>query len=358
MHAVNNYGSVLQTLATQHIFERLGCEVETLDYIQDMLQMNSVIKILKNGGPGWKIKCKQVILHFMPKSKKTKKTQFDEFRNKYLHISKRRYLSPQELIKDPPLADVYCTGSDQTWNTTLHGVNPAYFLAFVPQGKKRIAFSASFGIQELPQDHIQMAKELLSKYDAISVREESGLKILQQLGIRNAQQVLDPTLVVDNGFWDKLASDRLYKQDYIFVYQLNASSTFSQYVNSFAKKKNMKVLYTRSRKNTELEDAIHIENPSPEDVLSLFKYSSYVITDSFHATVFSLVFHCDFVDIYPPFFSTRIESLLNLTNLSSRHVTDMNNMNYFDTPIDYDKVDEILEKEREKTIQFLKKSIS
>lgn len=96
---------------------------------------------------------------------------------------------------------------------------------------------------------------------------------------------------------------------------------------------------------------------SPEDLLSLFKYSSYVITDSFHATVFSLLFHCNFMDIYPSKFPTRLESILNLTGLQSRHVTDFSCFDYPDTPIDYTKVDAILEDERQKSLNFLKNAI-
>lgn len=357
MHAVNNYGSVLQALATERIFQGLGYEVETLDYIQEGLQMDTIMKIIKNGGPGWKIKFKQIVLLLFSQTNDNKKT-FDDFRNKYLHLSGRKYISEKELFQDIPKADIYCTGSDQTWNTTLHGVSKAYFLAFPPDGKKRVSFAASFGIEKLSHKDEKEVKNYLSKYSAISVRESSGLNILSEIGIKNGVHVLDPTLVVDNSFWNYLSEKKQYEGDYIFVYQLNSSSAFSNYVNEFAASKGLKVLYVRSRKNNRLRNSVYLGTPKPEVVLSLFKYSSYVLTDSFHATVFSIIFHRNFVNILPPNFSTRIKSILTLMGLERRIVSDLNDLSCCDIPINWLKVDSILNEERDKTIQFLKGALN
>lgn len=357
LHATNNYGSVFQTLATEKIFENLGCEVETIDYIRETAQLDSCWKILKHGGPGWKIKMKQLVLHYFPKSKGMRVERLNAFRQKHLHLTKRRYLSDQELEEHIPEADIYCTGSDQTWNTEIqHGVPRAFFLAFAPEGKKRIAFSASFGIYELPERDKAEVKELLSKYSAISVRETSGKKILDALGFIDSVQVLDPTLVANPKIWYSLASPRIIEQDYILVYQLNSNDAFVKYVNEFASRKRLHVVHVRLRKEA-IHNCTFMPDCSPEDLLSLFQYSSYVITDSFHATVFSLLFHCNFMDIYPRKFPTRLESILNLTGLQSRHITNFSRFDYADTPIDYAMVDSILEIERQKSLVFLKNAI-
>lgn len=358
MHAVDNYGSVLQTYATERIFENLGCEVETLDYIQKGVQLDSIARVIKNGGPGWIIKCKQLFLYLLSENISERKVILDQFRKKYLHLSNRRYLADAELTEERPNADIYCTGSDQTWNTSIHGVNSAYFLDFVPEGKRKIAFSASFGMEELPAADVDKVKGLLSSYYAISVREKSGLSILKNLGIANAKWVLDPTLAVNPKIWYDMATERLINEDYIFVYQLNTNATFSAFVNKFAVSKGLKVVYVKSRKNYQLKNSEYFGNPSPEELLSLFKHSSFVITDSFHATVFSLVFHRDFLDIFPQRFSTRLNSLLELTGLENRQVTDFSSVDYGKDPIDYNKVDALVENKRDETIAFLKYAIS
>lgn len=357
MHAINNYGSVLQTLATEHLFEQLGCEVETVDYIRETAQLSSLAQIVKYGGPGWRIKCKQLILHLLPKHSK-REDVLNEFRKKYLHLTAKHYTSDAELENDPPLADIYCTGSDQTWNTVVQGGVPkAYFLHFAPQGKRRIAFSASFGIDSLPEKDIQEVKTMLKQYAYLSVRELSGLRILQDLGFRNAVQVLDPTLAVNPVFWEKMADGKLIEGDYIFVYQLNTSSSFTEYVNRFSTYKGLPVVYVKSRMNKDLKNSTYWESPRPEQLLSLFKYSTYVITDSFHATAFCLIFHCNFVDIYPEKFPTRLDNVLRMTRLENRHVTNLKELDYFDEEINFEEVDSILNCERNKTLAFLKEAV-
>ena len=357
LHAINNYGSVFQAFATEKVFESLGCEVETIDYIRETAQLNSYWKILKHGGPGWKIKIKQLVLHLLPKSKDKREERLEAFRQKHLHLTKNRYLSDKELEQNVPKADIYCTGSDQTWNTNIqHGVPRAFFLDFAPENKKRISFSASFGISELPERDKAEVKDLLARYSAISVREDSGKKILDDLGFTDSVQVLDPTLVANPEIWNLLASPRVIDQDYILVYQLNSNNAFVKYVNEFANRKGLHTVHVRLRKEN-INNCTFITDCSPEDLLSLFKYSSYVITDSFHATVFSLLFHCNFIDIYPSKFPTRLESILRLAGLLSRHVTDFTRFNYTDTQIDYNKVDAILQAERKKSLDFLKNAI-
>lgn len=357
LHAINNYGSVLQTLATEKIFEDLGCEVETIDYIRETAQLDSCWNILKYGGPGWKIKFKQLVLHLLPESKDKRIEQLDVFREKHLHLTAQKYRCDQDLLDNVPQADIYCTGSDQTWNTEIqHGVPRAFFLAFAPEGKKRIAFSASFGISKLPEHDKTEVKELLSKYSAISVREASGKRILDDLGFYNAVQVLDPTLVADPIMWHSLASPRIIEQNYILVYQLNSNDSFVKYVNEFASRKGLHVVHVRLRKEA-INNCTFMPDCSPEDLLSLFKYSSYVITDSFHATVFSLIFHCNFMDIYPSKFPTRLENILKLVGLQSRHITDFSRFDYADSAIDYKEIDRILHDERNRTLDFLRNAI-
>lgn len=358
LHAINNYGSVLQTLATERIFEQLGCEVETIDYVRETAQLDSFLKILKYGGPGLKIKCKQLLLHLFQGHDK-RVDVLNEFRAKYLHLGDVKYRSDADLEKNPPVADIYCTGSDQTWNTEVQGGVPkAFFLHFTPEDKRRIAFSASFGIENLPQKDREEVKGLLSRYAYLSVRERSGLRILNELGFNDAVQVLDPTLAVRSNLWYEMAAERIIKEDYIFVYQLNTSSAFSKYVNRFAASKGLPVVYVKARENKELKNSRFMECPSPEELLSLFKFSSYVITDSFHATAFCLIFHCNFIDIYPEKFPTRLDSILKMTGLEKRHLTSLDDYSIADEAIDYGHVDGILDQERTNTMAFLKKTIS
>jgi hypothetical protein len=357
MHAINNYGSVFQTLATEKLIEMCECEPITIDYIPASAQPTSISQIIATKGDSLILKLKKILAFLLP-HKGNLANVLDDFRKKNLHLTPLKYHSVDELISNPPEADIYCAGSDQTWNTVCQGeVSDAFFLGFVPKGKRKIAFSSSFGISKLPEQDCKAVYDRLSEFYAISVREKTGIDILNNLGLKG-QLVLDPTIAIGREFWDKMADPRMFEQGYLLVYQLNRSHSFTKYMKEFARRNNLYIVQIRSRKDTNLENGIWLNDVTPEQLLSLFKYSKKVLTDSFHATVFSLMFHCDFIDIYPPDFSTRLESILQMTGLQSRHVTDFNRFDYSDNPIDYNRVDAILQSERERTITFLKEALS
>lgn len=357
LHAIDNYGSVLQTLATEHIFEQLGCEVLTIDYVRETAQMNSVWRILKAPNLSIVQKGKSLISYLFFRDSERSRV-LNKFRNEHLHLTDQRFLSDNELKKGYPKADIYCTGSDQTWNVICQGGIPkAYFLDFAPAEAKKIAFAASFGIETVPEAFQSEIKELLSCYDAISVREQAGIDILHKLGF-DATLVLDPTLAVDPLFWHELASPRLYNDDYILAYQLGRNLSFSKFMKDFAEYHNMKLIHVRTRQDTKINNGECLTAPTPQDFLSLIKYAKYVITDSFHCTAYSILFNRNFVNIMPARFTSRIENILNNTGLTNRILHNYNDFKLCDEPIDYKPIDMWLSNEREKTITFLKNAIS
>lgn len=355
LHAIDNYGSVLQTLATETIFRKLGCEVETIDYVRETAQLDSFYKIMRYGGPSITLKVKQLISHLFLREK-GRAELFEKWRRGNLQLTTVAYRSDNDFEVNLPIADVYCTGSDQTWNTVCQGGIPyPYFLSFVPEGKKRISFSASFGITSLPKKDEDIVKNLLKKYDAVSIRERSGLNILNQLGIEG-QVVLDPTLVVGTEFWSSRTGVPKVEGEYLLVYQLNRSEKFAQYVKNYAKSHNLKVVIIGGK--FKLKGGLVFPYVLPEEFMNLIKYAKVVITDSFHATAFSVLFHRQFINIYPPHYSTRLDSFLKSLNLTNQHVIDFENMNYGIERIDYEVVDTILKDGREKSLEFLKSALN
>lgn len=356
LHAINNYGSVLQTLATEKIFQKLGCEVVTINFIRETARLDSFWKIIRSRSTTPKMKIKMLISHYFFRNKKRPQV-LESFRHSQLHLTEKTYLSDYDLENQIPVADIYCTGSDQTWNTVCQGDVPkAFFLHFVPKGKKKISFSASFGITELPNSDKNEVRKLLSSYDAISVRESSGLKILNDLGLCGTL-VVDPTLTIEPEFWNDFAAPRFIKEDYLLAYQLNRNPQFSKYMLDFAKYHNIKIIQVRSRKDTFLKNGICLTAPTPQEWLSLIKHAKYVLTDSFHATAFSTIFHRDFMIIPPERFSTRISDFLSLIKLNNRIVTDFNDYSYCNVPIDFTDIDKILETERNNSLAFLQDAI-
>lgn len=362
LHNVRNYGSVLQTYATQKIFEKLGLEVEVIDfYRKDQIKENVIENRVRESSVFSKNVVTKLIGGLILKNNIEKQDKiFNEFLKNRIRLTKDKYFSYEDLKKNCPDADIFCTGSDQVWNSDWNkGIEKSFFLDFINDNKKRISFAASFGKNKLDDNEIEETKKMLEKYDSISVREKSAVDIIKELGIQSVEQVLDPTLLLTKEEWENLATKKKERKKYILVYQLNSNNKeFDTYVKGFAKYKNMNVIRISVANYQILKYGKLVVCPPVEEFLRYFVNAEYVITDSFHATGFSINLNKKFVCIYPPKFSTRLQSILELTGLENRKVSKINDFEIADYPIDYKKVNTILKEERRKTEEFLKSAIN
>lgn len=355
LHAVINYGSALQSYATQKIFESLGLETEIIDYRREAIIQKSINQILKDKTMSNIMKLKYVLIY--PSTRKGRRI-FDKFLETNINQTARRYTYDDDFEKYPIEADIYCTGSDQVWNSGWHNGTPKpFYLSFVPEGKKKIAFSASFGKEKLEEWEKPEVKELLSSYDAISIRETSGIQIAKELGFENAVHILDPTMILEPKYWYELSEERLVKEKYVLVYQLCNNAEFDKYAVTFAKKKGLKLIRMCTRYDQLRKVGRGIVLPPVEGFLQLIRHADYVLTDSFHCTAFSITFHKRFVGFYPNAYGSRLESIVKMTGLEERLITDYSNFDIADSPIDYNKVDAIIQEKRNDGMEFLRNAI-
>ncbi|WP_251157758.1 polysaccharide pyruvyl transferase family protein [Caniella muris] len=367
LHTVSNYGSCLQTYATQTLFEALGYEVEIVDYYRkDNLPENAVEKAFN----GRRLSRYRHLFERLPFLKTVasapmraivnyQRRSFEDFRCRYLNLSKRMYRSAEELEQNPPQADLYVTGSDQVWNSVWNcGFETPFYLTFAPEGKKRISFAASIGRESIDDWERPLMVSALSKYDAISMREMSGVAILQDLGFAETELVLDPTLMLDKAAWSEIATmPRGVQGPYILVYQLNKSPEFEEYCRLVAKTYNMPLVKISYGIYDIMKGGKTLIAPPVTDFVGLFLNASYVITDSFHATAYALNFGIPFTAIAPERFSTRIRSILALTGTEHRLLVDYSDPSLFQDDIDFDRVEEALRKQRNSSMAFLEEAI-
>lgn len=208
-HAITNYGSLLQALATQEAIESLGHECEIVDYVrtdESVLHLEGTLLRGKQSWNGSTAKRMAYLLLRQPESI-AGALGFASERRKLLKLS-RRYSSAEELEAEPPIADVYMTGSDQVWGPTASGeYDPSYLLSFAPSAARRVSYAASFG-KRVPEGDTEAAfKPLLGRYDSISVREDSAVSQLNVWGF-DARQVLDPTLLLSGDAWRAFAGNQ------------------------------------------------------------------------------------------------------------------------------------------------------
>lgn len=368
LHNINNYGSVLQTYATQKVFESLGYETEVIDYcrknnlpsylakevLNKNLRLQKISFIWKNNKLINKLLVKLITLRI-----KYKRTPMSLFLSENVNLTPKRYTSYSELKNNPPIADIYVTGSDQVWNSSYNGgIDKAYYLGFVPENKQKIALAASVGNAKVSNTEKRMIYPLLSRYQAISVRESSAVDLLKTMSLDSAL-VLDPTLLLNSKEWKKIdISKPIVDDDYLLIYQLNVNNKMDEYAEKLAKKLHLKLIrfgFNHSDKN---KTGQCIMNPSVEQFINLFSNASYVLTDSFHATAFSLNFGIRFTSVLPPKFGTRIESILKLTKTEDRLLSDFNDFSSAKRSINSVKVQQILNDEREKTFKWLNDTLS
>lgn len=237
---VRNYGSVLQALATQKIFESLGCEVGFFNYLRSNNATPWVrIKNWTNKKP---LLTKVLIGALLYPTFVLQDRRFKKFLNKHLNVQEKVCTTMADFEELELTSDIYCTGSDQTWNSGWNGgILPELFLAFVPEHIKKIAYSASFGKSKLDTWEKEETCKLLARYQAVSVRESTGVDICSELGC-DATHVLDPTLQLDRTFWSSYAGCRPLEYGYVLIYQLNTNKSFDRFAKEFAHRKGLRLV--------------------------------------------------------------------------------------------------------------------
>ncbi len=359
LHRVVNYGSVLQAYATQAALEKLGCEAELVDYRAERMTMHGMSKRIRHKSPKFE---KSVLLTtvariIMYPSYKKRFSVFTRFVNNNLKLTPHTYTCEEDFEKYPVCADVYCTGSDQTWNSIWNEfLDRPLYLSYAPDDKPKFSYAASFGREKLEDWEVEPTKQLLSRYNKLSMRESSGVDILHSLGL-DGVNVLDPTMLFDKDEWAPLVSDKYKNDDYVLVYNLNRNPVLDEFAHNLAKKKNLKVYFMSYRYHDFYKKGKLICCPEVGEFLGLIKHAKYVVSDSFHCTAFSINFNTDFVVLYPGKFSTRIQSFLQLVGLENRVAKDGGDLDVINNKIDFDAVNQKMEVQRRKSLDWLKSNL-
>ena len=245
-----------------------------------------------------------------------RKRAFDNFRKSFLRLTEKRYNSIKELRQSPPDADVYFAGSDQIWNTLFpNGKDPAFYLDFLPNSKVKASYAASFATDYIEKKYHSEIKTRLNKLDFISVRECSGLQILEELGIQRGTQVMDPVFLLSCEQWQAMESNFYTKNHYILVCDFDGNEELKRYAQKISNDNGWKIY---SYLPCDYADC-SFSNNGPQTFLSLIHHAELIISNSFHATAFSLIYEKNFVVFSRnENLNTRMSDLLNLIESPAR----------------------------------------
>lgn len=317
-HKVYNVGASLQAYALVRYLSDLGHEVEIIDYRPEYLSRHYRLDVVNNPRFDRPIVKQFYLIAKLPGRLKARKSQrkknFDEFEKRYLPLTKKCYRSNEELKENPPYADVYLAGSDQIWNTLFqNGRDPAFYLEFAPKGSIRASYAASFATEDIIEEWKEPVERWLNKLDYISVRESSGVEIVKKLDIENVKQVMDPVFLLDRNIWEELAIGEKLQSPYLLVYDFDRNTEINEYAKKIAEEKNLKIY---SIFYNPLADCCYTE-AGPLEFLRLVRGAQYIISNSFHATAFAIIFEKPFaVFERKEKINTRMRDFLCMLNLN------------------------------------------
>lgn len=291
MHRVVNYGSALQAYALQRKLELMGYEAEIIDYVfptpQKIALLARVMKVLRRRLYMMRIgKCFST----------TKESKFRHFRESFLKLSKQVY-DKRLLMENPPLYDVYMVGSDQVWNPRWMKDDLVFFLPFVNDEGWKVSYASSFAVSQIDERFKVKYASALGRFRYISVREKSGLNIVRQLTGKKAEHVCDPTMLLDEEDYEplvQLAKVRVegpYILAYILGYMFNPFPEVNRIISGVSKDLCLPVVYLDGNKYVVFDKTCQTVNElSPCDFLWLFKHASFIITSSYHGSIFASIY--------------------------------------------------------------------
>ena len=347
-----NYGNRLQNYAAQVTLKKLGCEVDTIfnnyNFNTNLVKReikNLVVIICNifNIDGGYKINNARRIRKFRLFNDKLIKRSKYELGKGYA----------PEGLKD--YYDFFVTGSDQVWNPEFLFNSNVEFLTFAKPGQ-RIAYSASFGISKLPDSCRENYKKWINDMDYLSVREEAGADIIKELTGRDAEVLVDPTVMLTKDEWLSIAEKpKCYKgKKYILTYFLGKmSEEVNVKLNKLAEQNDYEIINLLDKKNRE------IYSVDPSEFIWLINNTELMCTDSFHGVVFSLIMKTPFVVFNRVnkggAMNSRIDTLLKLFNKEERYGMDLNNKELFN--MDFSNIDSTMDVERERAYKYLKNAL-
>lgn len=314
-HFPLNYGAFLQTFGLQEYVKGRGHDIEIINYYTDS-HMRRFDFWKKPSG------FKELIFLFVKslffRSYLKKKKKFKSFSDNRFSLT-ARYSELEDVSFD---YDIVLTGSDQVFNIN-HFDRLIYFQPFKKrEGQLKTAYAPSFGINELNDEISTRIENYIQDFDFLSCREKSGKDFLSKISDINVEHVLDPVFLLSSEEWSSISSQRLIKEKYIFIYDLNGKKPLVDKAKELANGRKIAIISNdpiASLRSSYSGCDIFIKSAGIEDFISLVKYSDFVITDSFHGTAMSILFNKDFYTfIALKSASMRIYSLLSLFSLESR----------------------------------------
>lgn len=368
----HNYGSMLQAYATEMIMQQMGLPFQTIackapiNYMQENKILYIIKKLLI---ADWKMRLGKMKIErakkenpMFAKNWEIRNKAFEQFAETFFHVSpycKNR----EELTKMAENYSAFLVGSDQLWRTDSveHGY---YTLEWVPDHIRKIAYSTSIGVKEVPWFQVEKNKRFMNRFDHIALREQSACDLVYKLTGRKVPVVLDPTLLFTGDQWLEIQQQEpLTNGKYIFCYLLGDNPSQREFIKRVKEKTEYKIVALQQLDDyIPSDEGFADEAPyvGPREFLNYIRNAEYVFTDSFHCSVFSILYKKNFFTFSrfaegaKQSTNTRIDNLLHITGLEERRMTnDKTIEEVVNFKRNFDGVDEKLNALRKSSMDYL-----
>lgn len=345
-HDAANYGAVLQAYALQKSLQKLDANVEIIDYQADFIK--------KSYNPydmsGNKIKALARLIVYS-KQLVERNRNFSNFGKKFYRLSNEKIKSAEELKEYSKNYRTIICGSDQIWNLDITEGDTTYYLPFDLGNTIKASYAGSFGNFDINRNLSSLLPLKDFKYG--SCREYTSTKLINELIETNFESHVDPTILLNKEEWNEVAEkDRIIDEPYVLIYTVKDPKNLYVEAINFAKKNGYRVVQIKNRgKQKEIE---YLVNKTPSEFLSLFRDAQAVFTNSFHGTVFSLIFEKQFLcELYASdgLPNTRSQALLKKLEVSRRYLE--GGIENLEDNVDWFNVKKNIEKERKKSTDYL-----
>ncbi|EDX73568.1 hypothetical protein MC7420_3742 [Coleofasciculus chthonoplastes PCC 7420] len=350
-HNTTNYGATLQAYALSTIIGSQGHDVEIIDYCPYKVE-----KYYKKD------------LYFIDKNRRLNRRIFDNLLKYYktrkflvskTNISKKKYATSAELKKINSSYEVVVCGSDQIWCIdSFRGFDSAYFLDFIDNKTDiiKISYAASFGHTMRLRNYRELICQLISNFSAISVRDANSRRLLKEECNEQAVKVLDPTFLIE---YDEYFLDKKFKKEYLLIYIISGitleQKTFIKFIANY---KNLEIISVGKYVDIATKNIIGI---GPKEWINYFSHASYIMTNTYHGTIFSILFRKPFIVLDTLNKANKINDLLKDFNLENRLNSKSNfieNFNKNILDIEYSLIEEDINQAISNSKNFLKTTIN
>ena len=371
IHSVNNYGAELQSCALFRKMQKLGYDAEVVNFLfgihHDHDFKGEKLTVPISFKTKMKVKLLPIVQDlfclFYQKNKTLRNKRFDEFHATYNKLTLTVYPSVKSLNEADFNYDVICIGSDQVWNYQKGYSLEPFLACFDKKGTKKISYGSSIGLSTISREAEEVFKKELSGFSSISVREQQASDLLQNLLNKDVDVVLDPTLILNSKEWLEVAKyDMCPKEKYVLVYivTIKPCNYVLDVARKVAKERGLKIVRICRDAYPEHSgsDVEEIMTAGPSEFVGLFANAEFVVTNSFHGTVFSINFSKPFYSVIKSQHSTnsRLTSILRKLSLEDRILSVGSPLPEI-TDIDFAETTKKLEVEREHSLAYIKKAL-